>query len=193
MWPAISSEGSDCFDALSRSYQYVVERPLHYAFYAVVAILIGILGWLVVSNLAAGTIAMTCWAADWGTDSSRWMAVGSEAGSRRMERLLSGEAETGVFGPAAVWLIRFWIGCVKLLAVGFFYSYFWTASTCIYLLLRRDADATEMDEVYLEEDEETAYGLPPIETDQAGAPVVAEEAASSQEDAEPSAEEEDQS
>ena len=38
---------------------------------------------------------------------------------------------------------------------------------------RRDADATEMDEVFLDADEsEKTTGLPPVTTDQAGAPVV---------------------
>ena len=34
MWATISSEGTDSFDALSRSYAYVFQRPLHYLFYA---------------------------------------------------------------------------------------------------------------------------------------------------------------
>jgi len=63
-----------------------------------------------------------------------------------------------------------------MLAVGFLYSYFWTASTCIYLLLRRDADATEMDEVFLEDDDvERSGSLPPLGTDKAGAPVVTDD------------------
>jgi len=43
--------------------------------------------------------------------------------------------------------------------LGFGYSYFWSASTIIYLLMRRHVDAAELDEVYLEEDEqEGPYG-----------------------------------
>ena len=74
-------------------------------------------------------------------------------------------------------LIVFWTGCVKLLAVGYLFSYFWTASAAVYFLLRRDVDATEMDEVFLDADQsEPAGELPPITTDQAGAPVAAGEA-----------------
>ena len=40
-----------------------------------------------------------------------------------------------------------------LLVVGFGYSYFWSASTIVYILMRRYVDDTEMDEVYLEDDE----------------------------------------
>ena len=66
-------------------------------------------------------------------------------------------------------LIRFWAGCVKLLAVGYLFSYFWTAATAIYFLLRRDVDATEMDEVFLDADQsEPSPELPIIGKDPAG-------------------------
>ena len=42
--------------------------------------------------------------------------------------------------------------------------------------LRRDVDATELDEVFLDEDEgEPPYGLPPLTTDEAGAPAADDE------------------
>ena len=67
----------------------------------------------------------------------------------------------GVVEPAWAPLVAFWLGLVFLLILGFSYSYFWSASTIIYMLLRRNVDAAEMDEVYLEEDEgEGAFGGP---------------------------------
>ncbi|NQT11669.1 MAG: hypothetical protein HQ582_02900, partial [Planctomycetes bacterium] len=175
MWATISTEGEDSFDALSRSQQYLFQRPLHYLFYVLVAVFVGWLGWLVVSNFAAGVISMTAWAADWGADSSRWLA-GPDTGARRVDLLTSEHASLGAAGQLGAGLLLFWVGCVKMLAVGFLYSYFWTASTCIYLLLRRDADATEMDEIFLEdEDIEPSGSLPPFATDEAGAPVVTDD------------------
>jgi hypothetical protein len=50
---------------------------------------------------------------------------------------------------AAVWLYLLYF-----MLVGFVYSYFWSVSTVIYYLLRRDVDNTEMQEVYLEGEEE---------------------------------------
>jgi hypothetical protein len=159
MWGTISTEGTDSFDALSRSYAYVFQRPLHYLFYAVVASVFGWLGWLVVRDFAAGIIWMTYWAASWGTN---------------IDVLMPGADVTGM-KAAGVWLIHFWTGCVKLLAVGFLFSYFWTASVSIYFLLRRTVDATEMDEVFLDADEsERTFALPKIVTEESGAPVVAE-------------------
>src|SRR5262249_40182339 len=44
-WPMIhatlSTEGSDSFDALSRSYSYLYQKPWHYLFYAFVALTYG--------------------------------------------------------------------------------------------------------------------------------------------------------
>ena len=65
-------------------------------------------------------------------------------------------------------LVAFWLGLVFLLILGFSYSYFWRRSTIMYMLLRRNVDAAEMDEVYLDEDEgEGAFGgplTPPVVT-----------------------------
>ena len=159
MWSAISAEGSDSFDALSRSYAYIFQKPLHYLFYAVVAAFVGWLGWLLVREFAAGIIWMSYWAAGWGCGENRILSIMGTSG------------ELGGVGWFGAGLIRFWAGCVKLLAVGYLFSYFWSASTAIYLLLRRDVDAMEMNEVYLDADEEPA-DLPTIGADPSGAPVA---------------------
>jgi len=159
MSPTISTEGTDSFDALSRTYAYVFQRPLHYLFYVAVAVAFGALGWLLVSNFAAAVISLTDWAASWG------------CGAERFDKVV--ECRPLGWGTGAALLIYIWRCCVKLIAVGFLYSYFWTAATAIYLLLRRDVDATEMDEIFVEDDHaDEVYGLPKVETDQQGAPVV---------------------
>ncbi len=160
MWPTISAEGTDSFDALSRSYAYVFQRPLHYLFYAAVAALLGWLGWLLVRNLAAAVAWITYWAASW------------TAGYPRVEAIVAGQSLEGIARAGAV-VIHYWVGCVKLIAAGFFFGYFWVASTAIYFLLRRNVDNAPLDEVFLDADEsEKSYGLPTITTDAAGAPLV---------------------
>ena len=65
------------------------------------------------------------------------------------------------YNKAGAVMVAFWLYLVFLMVVGFGYSYFWSASTIIYLLMRRKVDDTEMDEVYVEEDEgEEAYSMP---------------------------------
>ncbi len=165
MWATISTEGTDSFDALSRSYAYTFQRPLNYLFYAFVAGFIGWLGWLLVQNFAAGVIWMGYWAAGWG------------CGNAQIDSIINGSEDFGSLGNTGVALIRFWAGCVKLLAVGYLFSYFWTAAAAIYFLLRRDVDATEMDEVFLDADlSEETFGLPAVTTDQSGAPAATDDA-----------------
>ena len=45
--------------------------------------------------------------------------------------------------------------------IGFGYSYFWTAATIIYFLMRQKVDDTDLDEVYLEEDHGPAVRAQP--------------------------------
>ena len=65
----------------------------------------------------------------------------------KYEEHITGMNRVGAF------LVAVWIWPFFLLVVGFGYSYFWSASTIIYFLMRRNVDDTEMDEVYLENDE----------------------------------------
>ena len=160
MWATISTEGTDSFDALSRSYAYVFQRPLRYLFYVLVA------GRPRLARLAAGrdfAAAVIC-----------AQLLGRRLGKRRIGcgiEIQGGTPAWSGMSHAGSRIIHFWVVCVKSLAVGYFYGYFWTASSAIYLLLRRDVDATETDEVFLDADKsEPEHGLPPLGTDQAEGP-----------------------
>ncbi len=61
-------------------------------------------------------------------------------------------------------LVSFWLGVLLLVIVGFGYAYFWTASTLIYLLLRRQIDTAEVDEVYLDDEDSYKPVATPVTT-----------------------------
>ena len=85
-----------------------------------------------------------------------------------MHELIDGKGDSSL-AHAAASIIAFWGGWVKLLAVGYSFSYFGVASTAIYYLLRRDVDARETDEVFLDADtSEQKFGLPTLQKDAAG-------------------------
>jgi hypothetical protein len=67
-------------------------------------------------------------------------------------------------------LVGFWLTLLFLMMLGFGYSFFWTASSMIYLLMRKKVDETEMDEIYVEE-EEYDDPMPPVATAPAPAPA----------------------
>jgi hypothetical protein len=69
-------------------------------------------------------------------------------------------------------VIRFWKTVVALLVAGYQVGFLWVSAVGVYLLLRRDIDGVQMDEVYVDQAEE--YGVPPLAADPAtGVPAVA--------------------
>ena len=159
MWGTIGTEGTDAFDALSRSYNYIRERPLHYLFYILVAAALGAVGGIIVLLFAEMVINLGTWGVSWGM------------GIERVHELKAMPLETdGSLFSFGRTVIGFWNGCVLGLFSAFLIGYFWTAMTAVYLLMRQKVDATELDEVYVE-DEEQGYGMPPLA---AGVPKVAD-------------------
>src|SRR5262249_34408677 len=75
------------------------------------------------------------------------------------------------YNQTGAFLVAFWLFLIFLLIVGFGYSFFWSASPIIYLLMRRKVDDAELDEVYLEEeDQDLPYAPTPAP---AAAPAAA--------------------
>lgn len=189
LWAAVGVERADAFDAIGRMYAYVYQRPLHYLTYAVLAMLYGALGWLLVAGFAAAAVYLTVWAASWAAGAQRMADLAADvphqavmitwplpaAGPTASDNAAAAAAHSSQaltargFGVGA---LTFWVAGVKLLALGFAFSYFWTASTAIYLLLRLHTDNRELDEVYLEDDRPRV--LPSLSKDEAGVPQVAE-------------------
>lgn len=162
MWPAISAENGDSFEALNNCYAYVYRRPLEYLGYAIVATVLGILGWAVVWGVAEAVVYLTNWSASWAS------------GGARMDDIRSAVAGSQSFRGAAgvgAWLLRVWEGFVRLAALGFVYSYFWSSVTGMYLLLRLREDGRELDEVFVAQSE-PPRPLPPLVPDEAGVPTV---------------------
>lgn len=195
MYATISTEGSDSFDALSRSYSYVFQCPWHYLWNSAVAIVYGAALVFFVGFMGSFMAYLGKWGmsqtpgikkADrephflfvYAPKSYQWrdlLLQGSpavDADGRldpvRYEEYLHGEDKDGKLEGGFQWynyvgagMVAFWTGLLFLMVLGFGYSYFWCASTIIYLLMRRQVDDTELDEVYLEEDEgEDTYVSP---------------------------------
>jgi hypothetical protein len=182
MYATISVEGSDSFDAFSRSFAYVFQRPWHYLFYVLVATVFGSLCSFFVVLFATLMVHTSLWAVSWG---------GGKGLAATLNGLMYYAPEASGWGPAgpgepptgSAWIAAVfaavWLYVVFLLLAGFVQSYFWSASTIIYYLLRRDVDNTEMHEVYLEGEDfdEAASTAAPGPT----SPVVSEPPAATKE------------
>ena len=61
------------------------------------------------------------------------------------------------------WLICLWVYLVIGLVIAFLVTYFCSATTIIYYLLRRQVDATDLDEVYVAEAHEEQIDSAPVD------------------------------
>jgi len=188
MYATISVEGSDSFDALSRSYSYVLSNPWHYLWYSAVALAYGAVVVFFVGFMGSLMVYLGKWGlsqADFirADRDPAFLCIYAPTSFGWRDLLLGGgnEAVTATGDPVhpGDWkwysyvgavMVAFWLYLAFLMVVGFGYSYFWSASTIIYLLMRRKVDDTEMDEVYVEEDEEEPTYSMPITTSPAPAP-----------------------
>jgi hypothetical protein len=188
-WPMIhatlSTEGSDSFDAVSRSYTYLITKPWHYLWYALVALtygaivvfFVGLMASLMVdlgkfgvgilTNLFGYTSRDPSYLFIYAPTSFGWrelllqdspIARGHPGEIQQAIDAYTSQADFHWWNYIGPFLVACWLYLAFLVVIGFGYSYFWSASTIIYLLMRQKVDDTELDEVYLdEEDSEEAY------------------------------------
>ncbi len=169
MYATVSAEGSDTFDALSRSYNYVFQSPWNYIWYSLVAILYGAVLVFFVVFMGSFVVYLTKWSISQTpltetTFPSRridnWFAYAPTSFHWRDLLVTSPPVLTWYSQISAV-VVSLWVTIIFLLMIGFAYSYYFSAFTMVYLLMRRKVDDTELDEVYLEEDEPEEPLLPP--------------------------------
>jgi hypothetical protein len=145
-WPlmvaAVGVERGDSFQAISTAFSYLYQRPLHYAFYALVALAVLLPSLAAAGVFADATSTLALWAASFGMGHDRTVAV------------IDGIRAAGADGSVVPWGIRalgFWTSGLESLLGSFGWGYFWAIATAAYVLLRRDVDGTELDEVVLDE------------------------------------------
>jgi hypothetical protein len=75
MWATVSVEGTDSFDALSRSFAYTYHRPFRLLWYVLFAMFLAVISMFVVKLFAASAIALGDWSINWGLDDATMNAV----------------------------------------------------------------------------------------------------------------------
>jgi hypothetical protein len=163
MFPTISVEGSDAFDAMSRAYSYVITKPKSLLYYCLVAaisggvlILLIALGACCVFNTAFDTINIGMGQK---FDAIRGVVknvpIPQVAGTVAAAPASTGLAALGspTLKIAAV-LIMFYMGLANLIIGGIACSFLFSAKTIIYFLMRKEVDGTELTDIYMEEKEE---------------------------------------
>ncbi|MEQ8210824.1 MAG: hypothetical protein RH917_13440 [Lacipirellulaceae bacterium] len=135
MWSTVAVERTDAFDAISRSYAYVYQRPLHLLFYLCFATVLGILAQLALFGLLSFA-ADACY---------RLIAIGG--GEQVIEQIVQIKPTSPTWATEAR---QFWTSAFLQVAKSFPLSFLFPTAVAAYLLLRREIDSAEIDQVALE-------------------------------------------
>ena len=174
MYPTIAVEGSDSFDAVSRSFSYVFARPWKMLFYSALSLIYGALTFIFIryfiyiilaaTHFFVGAFLVGRTGEGW---SQMWPLVGDQDLTYRINfQALTWDQATGAA------LVAFWVYILLTFLAAYVISFYFSANTLIYYLMRNAVDAVELNDVFVEEGDEE---LDPMgETPEASpAPVAA--------------------
>jgi hypothetical protein len=131
--PAIACESTDGLDALQRAFAYTLARPARLVLYAGILLLQGAIVVTLAHTVASLAVEFTTAAA------GAWTTLPSTTGPK---------AGSGTNNLAAH-ILSFWNDLPTLLAAAFALSYAFSASTILYLLMRRLCDGQEVSDLWM--------------------------------------------
>lgn len=134
LWPALSTEDADSFDALGSAFGYVSQRPFTYLVYAIFAAIIARLGLALFSAICLAGSRLLFWC---------FMSVDGEEVTAQLFGIGDGSPMT-----ATRYIAGLANDLESRLGEAYLFSAFWTSATGIYLLLRYHVDGMELDDVY---------------------------------------------
>ncbi|MBT5018114.1 hypothetical protein OAF98_04240 [Planctomicrobium sp.] len=146
-WPLMVCSGAveknDTFDALSRAFSYLLNRPWYALFLTCIAFAYGSLTMLFVTFATSLTVTLSF--------SSVGAGLGQEISITSFNNLLVlKDLSQGYFENSfATKILGLWIGAALLIPAAYAFSFFWTSTTIGYFLLRRREDGTPLHEIEL--------------------------------------------
>jgi hypothetical protein len=159
MFPAVAYDGSDCFDSISRSFSYVYSRPWRMAFYSALAMVYGAICYIFVRFFAF----LLLWATRWFLALGIWVDSSNKE-SNKLAAIWPEPSFINLLGSpvssAANWselfaafLVHLFLLIIIGLLVSFILSFYFSANTIIYSLMRNRVDNTALEDIYTDLDE----------------------------------------
>jgi len=172
MFPAVAYDGSDCFDAISRSFSYVYSKPWRMGFYTAIAVVYGAICYTFVRFFAF----LSLWITRWSLQLGIWVDNTSKE-TNKLTAIWPEPSFMNLPGSSVLvttnWsesLAAFLVYLVTLLVIGllvaFIISFYFSANTIIYSLMRNKVDDTALDDIYIPPAEDTILQ----ENDKTGTP-----------------------
>jgi len=159
MFPAVAYDGSDFFDAMGRAWHYVFKKPWWMVFYTSIAAVYGAVCYMFVRFFVFLTLLVA--------HKSLQIGVWTESTSNQTDKLraiwpepsfmdLAGSpvvTQTNWSESTAAFVVNLYLLVVIGLVVSFIISFYFSANTIIYAILRKKVDGTGLEDVYSSADE----------------------------------------
>jgi hypothetical protein len=153
LFPAIAYEDSDFFDAISRCVSSVYAKPWRLAFYTLTAAIYGAVCYLFIRFFTFALLGLTYGLLQAGIEDGKLQTMWTQPTFGDFVGAAPVGPKVWSLALAAV-LIRIWVLAVTGLMVSYLLSFYFTAGTIIYALMRNRVDGTGLDEVYVAPEEE---------------------------------------
>ncbi len=154
MFPAVAYDGSDSFDSISRSFSYVYAKPWRMLFYSSIAAVYGSLCYTFIRVIAFLALYVTrtflqfvIWTQNSTGQTNKIDAIWPKP---EFSNLFGTSTIAAVTWPEKIahFLIYLCVLVIVGLVVSFIISFYFSANTIIYSLLRNKVDNTEITDIY---------------------------------------------
>jgi len=156
MYPAVAYDGSDCFDSISRSFSYVYTKPWRMGFYTTVAAVYGAVSYTFVRIFAFILLLATHLFLELGVlvervennkEVSKLTAIWPTPTFMKFTNYKDVAAGPWTESVGAFLIYLFLLAVVGLV-VSFIISFYFSANTIIYSLMRYKVDNTALEDIY---------------------------------------------
>jgi len=158
-WPGVAIERCDWFDAFNNGLQYPLARPWKALWYAIVTAVFGAFCWFFVRWFTYFVLAITRGLVAFGTSPWGLWNRGTEADPISKLAMLWPMSGPDAMYHWPAWSGMSWYECVSGFLIGlcvlavlglmwsFLITFYFSGSTVIYFLLRRDVDGTDLQDL----------------------------------------------
>jgi len=155
MFPAVAYDGCDSLDVMSRSFSYVFNRPWRMGFYSAISFVYGAVCYLFVRLFAflllfVTHVVLRC--SVWAQNSGGVNSLTAIWPEPRFMNLLGSHGSAGLSGTEswAALLVYIFLWIVVGLVVSVIITFYFSANTIIYSLMRHTVDNSALEDVYLD-------------------------------------------
>ena len=159
-WPAVAAECQDAYDAFARGFSYAFSKPWKTLLYGVIMMTYASFCWALVHIFTLYALRITRGIVRFGA--GWWDRGASDVPINKVD-LLWPAPQANAFHQWPEWSQLAWFECFSALLIGltvllviawmwsFLASFYFSGSTVIYFLLRRDVDHTDIGDVQTDE------------------------------------------